>query len=211
MNTPYHTTYLIHQMRSHCRLYYLILLIIMMISSLASCHRNKVVKSKKQDSETTIDGLIGYTLQVSAHDLAEDNTLSTQNDELLLIAYEACDMTVDEPIAMTQWTLTKDSPRGSVEIKSVGNVSCPLLVFLIEVDTDRSPMMIEAVCRVHSKKLLQAFETKDRAEIRRYLGDDDLIGAVKWEVSSLSEPITFTGIHLFDRYEYDLEALPAER
>lgn len=180
-----------------------VLLFFITLNFISACQ----VAKTNQSSQSLINHQLApdsIQLKIEALNLSEDmSKLSTKNDELLILIYDQNDsaalgsplferqITLDQSRRSVIWVLAKDK-----------FVRDKLLFVLIEQDTNKPMVQIEALVRVNYQRLMKAHLTKDYSEIQRYLGDEDIIGIKK--ISKLPIAFSFHGIHKMDMFEYKI-------
>ena len=156
--------------------------------------------------------LIGFTSKaqgvdssqiiISSSNLSEDMNYSlTKDDELLLLIYEFNDSikSLKSPVLVHRFNLNEH--KKSDTINWVKPVSNNFLLFLIELDSDKTNFEIDPVVRVYFEEIQTCFTKRDYYCLEQYLGDEDLLG-----VKQLSTPtnLSFKGIHKLDKYVYSV-------
>ena len=157
------------------------------------------VKGNSPDSlQLTINGL----------NLSEDmSTLSSKNDEVLVLVYPFNDTTrLSPPIAAEYFVLDSANRKKIVRFPSPSS-EMPLLFFLAEIDSDRSPEEIELLFRKNFKEIINCIERKDLIALQKYIGDDDLIGykILSRENQTKGISFTFQGRYKLDKFLYKIE------
>ena len=79
-----------------------------------------------------------------------------------------------------------------------------LILFLIEMDTEKKLEEIEPLLRKNYRELLKAYSTKNYSVIEKYLGDDDLLGIKVIPNFKNPETIEWSDIYRMDRFSYEL-------
>ena len=75
---------------------------------------------------------------------------------------------------------------------------------MIEIDTDKNLEQIEPIVRINLDKIQNLFLENDIIELKKYFGDDDVLGVKKLPFN-MFKSFSFKGINLFDSYEYKVE------
>ncbi len=145
-------------------------------------------------------------LNIKAVDLTEDmSTLSTQNDEMLILLYAQADtLSPLIPILSANHTFQKDSMTFSLGLPKPDEFS-RLLLLLVEMDSYKADEQIDAVLRIHHAEIYRRKREEDRAGIVKFLGDDDLIGFNIFDREQLQKcklEFSLNGYFLLDKYEY---------
>ncbi|MEM9389791.1 MAG: hypothetical protein AAGA02_04915 [Bacteroidota bacterium] len=146
------------------------------------------------------------SIDIKAIDLSEDlNKLSTQNDELILLIYEVQDIdaTLNEPLYSSEFTLDSKTNRQQLTTGIHKQSNLELLMLVLERDTERPIAQIEPVVRIHFNELIEAQANNDYNLIRKYLGNEDILGTKRITLP-ISRPTEFKlqGIQKMDRYTY---------
>jgi len=182
-----------------------LLLVCTSLLSFSSCQRH-LVTAHAETAATLPDSIEGrYQLTVGALELAENNVLSTQVDEIVVLAYVLSAEAFDSPLLAATASFSESKPRRAWPLEPIKNDTSALVFFLIEMDTDKTIEQIEPVIRLNGHKLLVALNSRDKEAIRRYLGDDDLLGSITIDLNKQKEYVQeVSGVHLFDEYTYRL-------
>ncbi|MCW3072647.1 MAG: hypothetical protein JWO44_2537 [Bacteroidetes bacterium] len=159
-----------------------------------------------QENKTVPDSI---RLEIVSSNLSEDmSTLSSNDDELLLLIYDYTDSTVTGSPAFTGYfTLHKKDQKVILPADPLGNfIQHDLLLFLIEIDSDKKPGDIEASVTHHYKELIAAYKLRDYLAIEKVIGDEDVLGI---KVLPAFKPgkdneIIFSDIYKMDRFSYSL-------
>lgn len=165
-------------------------------------------KLTSTSSPSTIEQSTDYsTCQIKAFNLSEDmSSLATNNDELIILIYA-----INEEGALTEPLCSKslvlDTLKFSAQFqfeKISHDFSKDLLIYLIEMDTDKTIVQIEPTVRLHHQSIMEAFAQRDSKKLKELLGDDDLLGIRKISSDKFQEVNEFTieGIQKMDRFEY---------
>ena len=132
--------------------------------------------------------------------------LSTKNDELLILIYEANDLNKLSEALLTKRLQLDGTHRSKTVQVSIDYeiVNSRILFILIEQDSETPIEQIEPIVRIQYPKIMEAFQANDYTELEKYLGDEDLLGIKiisKWDVNNQAK-FKMSGIHKLDRYEY---------
>jgi hypothetical protein len=152
-------------------------------------------------------GAILDSLSVStrAFNLSED---LTGNDELLLMCYVHNDTTsLSEPVFSKRFTLNPKINVRQFAIKvNEDLVKSPLILFLIEQDSDLPVAIVDSTLRVSHRAIRKEFAARNYTGIESYLKDEDILGIKV--ISSLPPQeallTNFTGIYKLDKFEYQV-------
>jgi len=140
---------------------------------------------------------------IKSENLSED---FSKNDELLILAYVSKDSSVlDTAILKKRLTLTDQKMQDEFQWKITPDLADKdLLIFLIEQDADTPIEQIDAILRIHSSNVINAFKNRNYSSIEKYLGDEDILGIKLLEKPDFNYPIEFyfRGLYRMDRYEY---------
>lgn len=89
--------------------------------------------------------------------------------------------------------------------KGIKNVSGKdLILFLVEVDTEKKIELIEMQIRKNHNELIKACKEKNYTLIERYLKDDDILGVKILKDVKLETTVEISDIHRMDRYNYQI-------
>lgn len=148
------------------------------------------------------------TIHIQASNLTEDmSTLSSRNDEVLTFLYEFSDTSrLAQPLLTEFFVL--DSARRTKDLKVVvAPDQNKFLLFLIEIDTDRSPEQIEKIVRRSFNDIIRLFRKRDLLGLQHILDDDDLIGfrIVENIQHGNNLAFSFQGRYKLDKYSYRIE------
>ncbi len=132
--------------------------------------------------------------------------LSTKNDELLILIYEYQDSTtLSVPLFQKAFTVKTTQKSHAFFFDKAELIEGKNLLFLIiEQDFDRP---IEQIDQVQYKALLNAFKERNYQQIKRFLGNEDLLGFRLIKAYQPGEPTHFKieGVHKLDFYDYSVE------
>jgi len=132
--------------------------------------------------------------------------LSSQNDEILIIAYKNQDI-LSEPLIMEYIIFDETQKLFNIPVKSDLFNDTELLVIMLEIDTELSPKEIEKNVRDNITALEDEFFENDRVALKTIIGDDDILGftRISKETLKICRIYNFVGTYKLDRYEYELE------
>lgn len=170
-----------------------------LVTNLAFWVPAKAALSANQDSlSVTITGV----------NLSEDmSTLSSKNDELLLLLYSFDDtIRLKEPL-MTEYFVLDSVNRKQTMTFPTPSTSTDVLLILAELDTERSPDQVEKLIRKNFKSIMNCLEKRDLVTLRQYIDDDDVIGIKTIKTNNLSRGITFSfqGRYKLDKFLFRIE------
>lgn len=138
------------------------------------------------------------TLSITALNLSEDmSTLSTKNDEIFVFIYDYSDTNkLKSPLVSTKLIFDKNNKNQIISIPKKET----LILFFIEEDSFRTSIQIEPIVRVYFKEIMN---TNGYEEIRKYLGEDDLLGTKI--INKKTSAFSISGKSSLDKYEYSFE------
>lgn len=147
-------------------------------------------------------------IKIVAHDLSEDMTiLSSNDDELLFLMYELNkNESLEPPLLSRRFLMDSAQTEVSFSVKDASFQDNEFLIILIEQDSETPIEQLDPIIRVHHHQLLNSYQDHDLAVIKKYLGDEDLLGISKIDRGILSEstPVQFKGFHRGDSYNYEV-------
>ncbi len=162
------------------------------------CTKVKAINS----SEDTL------TITVHAINLSEDmSTLSSKNDEVLLLIY-SFDDTIKLNTPLLNEYFVMDSINRKKEMSFfVSYNTHDLLLLLAELDTEREPDQVEKLIRKNFKEIMDCINKRDLIAIKKYIGDDDILGIRMIKKAEHTKGITFPfqGRFKLDKYLYKIE------
>ena len=130
------------------------------------------------------------------------STLSTQNDELILLIYENTQQpTLSSPLLAKTFVLSSSNREVNIPF-NLSSKPEHLVIFLLEMDTDKNIEQIEPVIRVHYEQMMKDGLTYN--DVSKYLGDDDILGYYKGEWTKKKLAVSFSGVQKMDRYDYEV-------
>lgn len=143
------------------------------------------------------------TLWIRGVNLSEDmSTLSSRNDEMLLIIYAYEDSTsVSAPVVMEYFVLDSLTKEKSITVPCSPNQA---LILLLELDTHRSPEQIEARVRPNLRRLRNFHKANDRNGIQQLIGDEDIMGIRLLPALCGKRTFSFSGRYKLDKFSYTL-------
>ncbi|WP_435623514.1 hypothetical protein [Flagellimonas sp.] len=147
-----------------------------------------------------------FSITLKALNLSEDmSSLSTKNDEILLIIYDFTEKNeLGKPILAEQLTFDQNNRLSKITARSNNSKSDEYLVFLIEQDSEISIERIDPTIRIHYKKIIELYDSKDYLELEKYIGDEDLLGVAITDNLIGKKTFDFQGFHKLDRYHYNV-------
>jgi len=150
---------------------------------------------------------LSYSLQIMANNLSEDmSRFSTKNDELLLLVYDYIEGEVlTKPLLAEYFVLDSLIRLRDFKFERLAKDDKNMLVFLLEVDSEKSVVEIESVVRQDYQILLDAYHAKDWKGIKKILGDDDVLGGKIISLDKSAAQFRFSGIQKMDRYMFLIE------
>ena len=133
------------------------------------------------------------------------STLSTQNDELLLILYRIeNENQFTNPLVLKRITLDNENRKKTFNTYSPHKLSYTSYRFvLIEMDSGVAVTEIDRIVQKNYDGITQSFQTKDYAVLKNILGDDDVLGVLN--IDKLPFLFNCSGSHRLDRYEFYIE------
>lgn len=161
--------------------------------------------SSSSSGSSTSDSL---QLSIQALNLSEDmSTLSSKNDEILVLVYPFVDTTKLPPPLLAEYFVLDSATRKKIVTFQGAFSETPLLLFLAELDSDRSPDQVEKLFRKHFKEIIDCINKKDLIALQKYINDDDLIGFKAIETEELLKAVAFSfqGRYKLDKFHYRIE------
>lgn len=149
-----------------------------------------------------------YSLKITAIDLSEDmNKISSKNDELLLLIYEFSDSIeiLGKPIVAEKFIL--DTGKRNYDVPNIEFSKPSYIIFLIELDDERSIEQIDPVVRVYHKEIVSVFNSRNFLGLEKYLGDNECLGYHKYLVSDAKNRMysfEIKGRQTLDSYHYKI-------
>jgi hypothetical protein len=156
-----------------------------------------------------IDLAQNIVLHIESLNLSEDlsKTLSTNNDELLVLIYNKTNAPLNKPLYQKKLTLDKDNMERNLFIPRTDiPEGQDLLFLLIEQDYDTPIEQLDPIIRVQYEYIIEAFKKRDYQKIRTYLGTEDLLGYKTIEHYTYDLEVNFDirGVYKADFYEYKI-------
>jgi hypothetical protein len=173
--------------------------VLLMAFALSSC---KIPLKTASKSGLILDSL---SVSTTALNLSED---LTGNDELLLMCYVYNDTPgLSDPVFWKRFTLHPKNNVRRFGVKVNEELArSPLILFLIEQDSDLPVAIVDSTLRVSHHAIRKEFAARNYTAIESYLKDEDILG-IKI-ISSLPQEqallIHFTGIYKLDKFEYQV-------
>lgn len=163
---------------------------------------NAALEKKREVSIS--DSLI---LIVTSSNLSEDmSTLSSNDDELILLIFSYADSTINNKASFsTSLVLNKSNLSDTINCNELKKwVGKSLILFLLEMDSEKTIEQIEPLVRANHKKLIDSYYKRNYLEIEKCIGDDDLLGIKVMNNFKKNTLIEFSDIHRMDRFKYSL-------
>ena len=135
------------------------------------------------------------------------STLSSKNDEVLLLIY-SFDDTINLNVPLLKEYFVMDSINRKKEMSFiVSDTNNDLLLLLAELDTEKDPDQVEKLIRKNFKQIMDCINKRDIVAIQKYIGDDDIIGIKMIKKAERTKGITlaFQGRFKLDKYLYKIE------
>lgn len=189
------------------KLLYLISIGFIITIPLVSCRSPSIPKSPISESDSISAPLV---ITLTAQDLTEDGSqISSGNDEIALLCYTSSDSGAHVLSAIKTLTIFDKNTDKTKTYLSHTNLppSDQLILLILEIDSERSISEIERAVQKHLKEILTAYQSRNSAQIQKYLQDEDLLTLEIIPVSQLKDkPRIFdlNGFRLFDKYAYQL-------
>jgi hypothetical protein len=147
-------------------------------------------------------------LTIQALNLSEDmSTLSSKNDEVLVLIYPFVDTTKLPPPIAAEYFVLDSAHRKKIHRILFPSPEISLLFFLAEIDSDKTPAQVELLFRNNFKEIINCINKKDLIALQKYIGDDDLIGfkiiSNGYQTKGIS--FTFQGRYKLDKFLYKIE------
>lgn len=142
---------------------------------------------------------------LEAVNLSEDmSTLSSKNDELLVLLYDYTDTTKISTPMLNEFFVLDSTVRTKTMTFVTPRGATSLLLFLIELDTDRTKQQVERIIRTHYAEIMALFTAKDLIALQKIIGDDDLMGFNILNVDAGKPNASFSiqGRYKLDKYLY---------
>lgn len=154
------------------------------------------------------------SIAIIGANLSEDmSTLSSKNDELLLLLYSFDDtLNLKEPFLKEYFVLDSANRKKTMMVPARG-APADVLLILAELDTERSPDQVEKLIRKNFKSIMNCLEKRDLVTLRQYIGDDDVIGikTIKPDNFSRGTTFSFQGRYKLDKFLYRIEIRKSQR
>jgi len=181
----------------------------MAILTLLACNETK--KAVEKTPDIVIENK-EVSIAVKALDLGEDKgALSTKDDEIIMLIYEVGkDDHIGEPLVKISHRFTPEKRDANFDWPNADEYEGKkIMIVLIEQDSDKGIEQIDPVVRVYADQMIQALAVREYTKIEKYLEDDDLLGIKVIENFSVasSKLVAFSGVYLFDHYEYQIRFL----
>lgn len=181
-----------------------------LLLTLLSCTQATIPLSSLPPKGPKINPESTLLLSIESLNLSEDlsKTLSTNNDELLVLIYvKKADGSLDAPLYQKILLLDTDHMQQNLFIEK-GKIpeGEDLLFLLLEQDYETPIEQIDPIIRVQHRQVIEAFKKRDYRKMRTYLGTEDMLGYKTIEDFSYSQDIRFdiTGVYKADFYEYKI-------
>lgn len=140
---------------------------------------------------------------IESFDLSEDMSVaSSGNDELIFVAYQEQPTPLAEPVFTYQTTLDQQKTSDTLRF-NVPNQQ-PMILFLVERDSDKDLASIEPILRIYAEQITEAYHQMDYKTISKYLGDEDILGIKTYAWSQSATVIELKRRHKLDKYHYKL-------
>lgn len=191
------------------KLLYLISIGFIITIPLVSCRSTSIPKSPISESDSILLSA-PLVITLTAQDLTEDGSqISSGNDEIALLCYTSSDSGAHVLSAIKTLTIFDKNTDKTKTYLSHTNLppSDQLILLILEIDSERSISEIERAVQKHLKEILTAYQSRNSAQIQKYLQDEDLLTLEIIPVSQLKDkPRIFdlNGFRLFDKYAYQL-------
>lgn len=119
---------------------------------------------------------VRLNITISSNDLSEDmSSLSSGNDELILIVYPGDVPFPTKPLLQTEFVFDQNIHLFDTTINTNPDLPKNYVIFLIERDSKVSMKRIESVTRLYTNEIRPLYNLKQSAELEEYFGDEDLL------------------------------------
>jgi hypothetical protein len=176
---------------------------------LSGCRiQHAVIHKNTGNTEAPLSATQPLKIIISSTNLSEDmSTLSTNNDELTLLIYQFSDSTITGlPLASRYTVFDKNKKTDTLVCSNTGDlVGKELIVFLLEMDSDKKAEQVDPLIRKHYQELAKAYIMKNYLEIEKLIGDDDILGIEMIDGLKHPETIHFSDVHRMDRFDYTIK------
>lgn len=180
---------------------------------LASCFKVSNIVTKYQPAPTGVsssDDSDSLWLTLSSSNLSEDMSfLASNNDEihLLMYYYSAMDETLGDLFYSMNTVFDENHTSSTHYIGSRSAIeNSYFLTFLIEEDDNTSTSTLDGIIKANWKQIMEDYRNTQYSNIKKYLGNDDVLGAHVLRFTSSNElnQLTIRGLHKTDRYVYNI-------
>ncbi len=187
-----------------------IALFVLITLCLLSCKTSKersVIKKNYETLHSLATLSDSLTIIVQSSNLSEDvSTLSSNDDEIALLIYSYIDSSISAPpLISDQFILKKNKLSETIYYKGIKDlINKDLILFLIEIDSEKKVADIDHLIRKNYRELQKAFVSKNYLEIEKQIGDDDILGIKILQNFKPSLSIGFSDIYRMDKYDYEV-------
>lgn len=146
------------------------------------------------------------SIALEAVNLTEDmSTLSSKNDEVLTLVYDFSDSSLNPKPLLKEFATFDSLHRNRQWDFQSENVTL-LLMFAIEMDTERSKEQMDLLVKKRYREILHAFANKDLLALQKITGDDDIIGVktVANLETAQNTSFVFQGRYKLDKFNYKI-------
>ncbi len=179
-------------------------ILFLMLLGVVACRPHTIPTHTTTDSAVAGDSV---RFMLLADNLTEDvSRVSSGNDEMLFLLYSTQDSLQSFQLIGKQLFVFDKSQKTHEQRIAAQWLKNEWLILLLEIDSERSVDELEAWVRQHLPIIVTAYRKKQTEQLRKLLGDEDLIAIELFPADSrLVKEFTFRGVHLFDEYQYRLK------
>lgn len=163
-------------------------------------------------NEPTIEHPDSLKIKIVAKNLSEDmHMLSTHDDEIALLIFNRVDSNTYGDCVLSLTHTFGDSSTEYTSVRMLPDTLTELLdIWLIERDQE---IPIKELCdriKKNHKRLKSAFLDTKYSSIRKYLGDEDILGCTTIQTPELAghSTVQISGVHRADKYAYSIDIRP---
>jgi hypothetical protein len=170
--------------------------------------QHAIIRKNSGNPVVVLSATAPLKIITSSSNLSEDmSTLSTNNDELVLLVYRFSDSTITgTPLASMYTVFDKNKKCDTLVCTNTADLlGKDLIIFLLEMDSDKKAAQVDPLIRQHYPELAKAYVMKNYLEIEKLIGDDDILGIEMIDALKYPETIRFSDIHRMDRFDYTIK------
>ena len=162
--------------------------------------------SSRTISSVPVVPIDSLKITITSLNLSED---VSGNDEILILCYLDRDtLTLNETLFQKRLNFPSKNSSRNFSVKLKEDISeKPLLLFVLEQDSDLPIQKIDSILRISHLAIRKQFNARNYTGIEQYLEDEDILGIKAISNLNCAQPyvVNFSGFYKLDKYDYSIQ------